>query len=44
MLMELSSENYELVKLEYYEAMREHLDVNGEMELNADTYFVVVKG
>ena len=44
MLMELSSENYEQVKLEYYNAMLEYLDVNGEMELNADTYFVVVKG
>ena len=43
MLMELGSENYELVKLEYYEAMREYLDVHGEMELNADSYFVVVK-
>jgi len=32
--MKLSSENYE--------AMLEHLDVKEEVELNADTYFVVV--
>lgn len=43
MLMELSSKNYEQVKTEYYDAMKEHLDVNTEMELVADTYFVVVK-
>jgi len=42
MLMELSSENYELLKLEFYEAMLEYIDEKEEVELNADTYFVVV--
>jgi len=42
MLMELSSEDYELLKLEFYEAMLEHVDEKNEIELNADTYFVVV--
>jgi len=42
MLMELSSEDYELLKLEFYEAMLEHVDEKNEVELNADTYFVVV--
>ena len=42
MLMELSSEDYEHVKSEYYEAMFKHADMDGEVELVADTYFVVV--
>ena len=42
MLMELSSENYEKLKLEYYEAMFKHADMDGEVQLVADTYFVVV--
>jgi len=43
MLMELSEENYERVKNEYYEAMYTHADMDGEVELIADSYFVVVK-
>jgi len=43
MLMELSSENYEQVKSEYYDAMLEYLDVRAEVELVVDSYFVVVK-
>ena len=43
MLMELSSEDYEYVKAEYYEAMFTHTDMDGEVELIADTYFVTVK-
>lgn len=43
MLMELSSENYALVKSEYYEAMSEHENTEGKVQLNADTYFVVVE-
>jgi len=42
MLMELSSENYEKVKSEYYEAMLKHADMDGEVQLVADTYFTVV--
>ncbi len=42
MLTELSSEDYECAKREYYEAMFRHTDMNGEVELIADTYFVVV--
>lgn len=42
MLMELSSEDYEEVKSAYYEAMFKHADMDGEVELIADSYFVVV--
>ena len=42
MLMELTSENYEKVKSEYFEAMFKHSDMDGEVELIADSYFVVV--
>jgi len=42
MLMELSSEDYELLKSEFYEAMLDYIDEKNEVELNADTYFVVV--
>ncbi len=42
MLMELSSEDYELVKSEFYEAMLKHVDEDGEAQLIADTYFTVV--
>lgn len=42
MLMELDSEDYEHIKNEYYEAMFKHSDMDGEVELIADTYFVVV--
>jgi len=42
MLMELSAEDYERAKREYYEAMFRHTDMDGEVELIADTYFVVV--
>lgn len=43
MLMELSAEAYELVKDEYYTAMFSHADMDGEVELLADTFFTVVK-
>ena len=43
MLMELSSEDYVHVKNEYYEAMFKHADMDGEVELIADTFFTVVK-
>ena len=42
MLMELSPEDYERVKAAYYEAMFTHCDMDGEVELIADSYFVVV--
>jgi len=42
MLMELSVEDYERVKNEYYEAMYKHADMDGEVELVADSYYVVV--
>ena len=42
--MELSSEDYEYVKAEYYEVMFMHTDMDGEVELIADSYFVTVKG
>lgn len=42
MLMELSAEDYERVKFEYYESMLKHADMDGEVELIADSYFVVV--
>jgi len=41
MLMELSSEDYDKVKSEYYEAMLRYADMNGEVELVADSYFVI---
>ena len=43
MLMELSDEDYAHVKQEYYEAMLKHADTNGEVELVADSWFVVAK-
>ena len=43
MLMELAPEDYERVKNKYYEAMFEHADMDGEVELIADSYFVIVK-
>lgn len=42
MLMELNEEDYAHVKDEYYKAMFEHADMDGEVELIADTYYVVV--
>lgn len=42
MLMELSSEDYELMKSEFYEAMQKYVDNDGEAQLIADTYFTVV--
>ena len=42
MLMELSAEDYEQVKTAYYGAMLKHADMDGEVELIADTNFVVV--
>lgn len=42
MLMELSTEDYKKVKAEFYEAMFRHADMDGEVELDADTYFVMV--
>jgi len=43
MLMELSSEDYEKVKNVYYQEMFTHADMDGEVELIADSYFVVVQ-
>jgi ubiquinone/menaquinone biosynthesis C-methylase UbiE len=43
MLMELNLEDYERVKNEYYEAMYKYADMDGEVELVADSYFVVVQ-
>ena len=42
MLMELSKEDYASVKNEYYEAMSKHVDMKEEVELIADTHFVLV--
>ncbi len=42
MLMELSEDDYADVKNEYYTSMYTHADMDGEVELIADTYFVVV--
>jgi len=42
MLMELSAEECERVKREYYEAMFRHTDMDGEVELIADSFFVIV--
>jgi len=44
MLMQLSTESYARVKTAYYEAMFKHCDMDGEVELIADSYFVTVKG
>ncbi len=41
MLMELNDEDYECLKNEYYEAMFKHCDMDGEVGLIADSYFVV---
>lgn len=43
MIMELSTEDYESVKTEYYAEMLKHVDMDGEVELVADSYFVLVK-
>ena len=43
MLMELSTEDYDHVKNEYYEAMYKHADMDGEVELVADSYFSTVQ-
>ena len=43
MLMELSTEDYAHVKNAYYKAMYAHADMDGEVELVADTYFTLVK-
>ena len=43
MLMELCPEDYVYVKNEYYEAMFKHADMDGKVELIADSYFVVVR-
>ncbi len=42
MLMELSEEEYEAVKQGYYSEMFKHANMDGEVELIADSYFVVV--
>lgn len=42
MLMELNEEDYARVKSEYYYEMFSHADMDGEVELIADSYFVVV--
>ena len=43
MLMELSEKNYERVKEEYFSSMLDHMDMDGVVELNADSYFVVIE-
>ena len=43
MLMELNLEDYERVKNEYYEAMYKYADMDGEVELVADSYFSTVQ-
>jgi ubiquinone/menaquinone biosynthesis C-methylase UbiE len=42
MLMELNPEDYDCVQNEYYEAMYKYADMDGEVELVADSWFVVV--
>jgi trans-aconitate methyltransferase len=42
MLMELSTEDYEKVKQGYYGEMFKHANMDGEVELIADSHFVVV--
>lgn len=44
MLIELSTEDYKSVKSEYYADMFNHADMDGEVELIADSYFVTVSG
>jgi len=41
MLMELSTEDYERTKQEFYAEMLKHADMDGEVELNANTYVVI---
>ncbi len=43
MLMELRPEAYESLKQEYFMAMINHADMDGEVELIADSWYVVVK-
>ena len=43
MLMELGQEEYEKVKYAYYQEMFNHADMDGEVELIADSFFVTVK-
>ena len=43
MLMELSSQGYARVKKAYYDGMLKHADTDGEVELNADSYYVSIK-
>jgi len=43
MLMELSSNDYERVKKEYRQEMLVHVNADGEVELIADTFFVLVR-
>jgi len=42
MLMELSPEDYDSLKQEYFMAMFNHADMDGEVELVADSWYVVV--
>lgn len=42
MLMELGTKEYEEVKKRYYEEMFKHSDMDGEVELIADSYYVIV--
>ncbi len=41
--MELSTEAYQQVKAEFYEMMKKEMDVAGEVELVADSYFVMMQ-
>jgi len=41
--MELSPEDYALLKEKFYEVMFKEVDIDGEIELIADSYFVVVE-
>ena len=43
MLMELSSEDYESLNQEYFTAMFNHVDMDGEVELVADSWYVGVQ-
>jgi len=43
MLMELNLEDYAKVKEEFFEQMRKELDAVAEVELVADSYFVILK-
>jgi ubiquinone/menaquinone biosynthesis C-methylase UbiE len=42
MLMQLSHEDYEALKIKYYEEMKKHLDSNNEIKLVTDTHFCVI--